>query len=90
MLEKIRAQLARLSAHDVGVEQDENFELQAGTLVRVSNGGAYWHLPPMALLEMLNSMPDGAGSSAIKERIGRDESIVWHGPSPDGSRDLNP
>lgn len=90
MLERIRTELARLAANDVGVKQDEHFEPQAGTLMRISIGGAYWHVPPMALLEMLNSIPDGAGSEAIKERMGRDESIIWHGPSPAGTRDPNP
>lgn len=90
MLEQIRAELVRLAADDVGVKQDEQFEPQAGTLIRLSIGGAYWHLPPMALVEILNSIPDGAGSLAIKERMGRDENLIWHGPSPAGSRDLNP
>lgn len=38
MLGKTRTELARLDAHNVGFEQDGNFEPQSGTLVRVSIG----------------------------------------------------
>jgi hypothetical protein len=87
MLTKIDLELRRLSAIDVRVEIDEDFEPETGRLVKVSHEGAFWHLLPGALEELLEELPDGAGGDAIKQAIEGKAHPVWHGPSPEGSRD---
>lgn len=87
MLEKIGAELQRLSATEVLVELDDEFEPDTGTLVKVSFDGTFWHLLPGALEELLTELPERAGAEAIKQAIEGKAQAVWHGPSPEGSRD---
>ncbi|MEX0819581.1 MAG: hypothetical protein WD070_08300 [Pirellulaceae bacterium] len=87
MLEKLEMELQRLSATEVQVELDDEFEPKAGTLVKVSFDGSFWHLLPGELDEILAELPDGAGREAIKQAIERNAQAVWHGPAPKGSRD---
>jgi hypothetical protein len=87
MLEKIGAELQRLSATEVWVELDDEFEPETGTLVKISYDGTFWHLLPGVLDEILAELPDGAGGEAIKQAIEGNAQAVWHGPSPEGSRD---
>lgn len=87
MLEKLKMELQRLSAPEVQVELDVEFEPKAGTLVKVTFDGSFWHLLPGELDEILAGLPDGAGGDAIKQAIEGNAQSVWHGPSPKGSRD---
>lgn len=43
MLESIRQELRRVGAEDMKVSMDEDFEPEAGPLLKVENGSAYWH-----------------------------------------------
>ena len=87
MLEDIQAELKRLSADEIEVSLDKEFEPEAGTLVRVASDDSYWHLLPEKFLELLKDLPDGAGAAQIKTAIEERANTVWHGPSPKGSRD---
>ena len=87
MLPEIRAQLARLSADDVVVSLDSEFEPRAGTLVKIELGEAYWHLLPEQFLQLLTELPPRAGSEAVRIAIEKHGTFVWHGPAPTGSRD---
>lgn len=87
MLTKIEVELRRLAASDVRIEIDGQFEPETGRLVKISYEGAYWHLLPGVIEELLAELPDGAGGEAIKQAIEGRVQAVWHGPSPDGSRD---
>lgn len=89
MLSQIRAELKRLSASDVAVSLDDEFEPRAGTLVKIELDEAYWHLLPNDLLELLDDLPDDAGSEAVRTAIEKKGPFVWHGPSPEGSRDTS-
>lgn len=81
-LTKVEAELKRLEATDVSVEFDEEFEPEAGTLVKVSYDGAVWRLLPGKLEELMAELPDGAGGDAIRQAIEAKAQSVWHGPSP--------
>jgi len=89
MLIETRNELLRLDARDVHIEFDDEFEPEAGTLVKVEYDGAFWHLLPGKFTELLNDLPDGAGGEAIKVAIETKAQTVWHGPSPH-SRDTSP
>ncbi|MEZ6097783.1 MAG: hypothetical protein R3E01_02310 [Pirellulaceae bacterium] len=84
---QLETELKRLDASDAFVELDEEFEPDAGKLVHLRIGGGYWHFLPGTLLPLLQNLPDKAGSEALNER---NASMVWHGPSPKGSRDTSP
>lgn len=90
MLDNIKEHLARIAAHDVVVTRNDEFEPDAGPLVKVELEGAYWHLAPTAFEQLLEAIPDGAGSEAVREAIEKKAPFVWHGPSPKGSRDTSP
>jgi len=90
MLDQTIRELTRLKATDVRVELDDRFEPAVGTLVKVAYQGAYWHLLPGALTELLVQLPDGAGGEAVKQAIEGKAQFVWHGPSPKGSRATSP
>jgi hypothetical protein len=86
-LKQLDAELTRLGAEDVLLAMDEDFEPDAGPLVKVEIEDAYWHLPPSDLLQLLRELPDKAGSDAIKQTIEQNAQAVWHGPAPEDSRD---
>ncbi len=88
-IQKTRKELSRLDASDVQIEFDDQFEPETGTLLKVQIGDAYWHLLPGNFFEILQPMPDGVGTEAIKEAIEEEANPVWHGPSPKGSRDTS-
>lgn len=90
MFEEIQHELARLRAKAVRVSMDAEFEPEAGELVKVELGSAYWHLLPSDFLQLIQQLPDGAGAKAIKKEIERKAPKVWHGPAPEGSRDASP
>jgi len=87
MLDEIRAELGRLAAKSVRVRMDTEFEPKAGPLVKVEIDSAYWHLPPQDFSKLLEELPDGVGSEAVKVAIEKKATSVWHGPAPHGSRD---
>ena len=89
MLTQIRAELTRLSADDVVVFLDSEFEPRAGTLVKIQLGEAYWHLLPEHFLQLLTELPSRAGSEAVRVAIEKHGTFVWHGPAPTGSRDTS-
>jgi hypothetical protein len=89
-LQEERDQLERLDAQDVQLALDDQFEPEAGILLRVEVGLAFWHLPPGEFHRLIRDLPDGAGSEAIKQTIEADAMHVWHGPSPPRSRDSTP
>ena len=82
MLSELRAELARLSVDDVEVSLDSEFEPRAGTFVKIELGEAYWHLLPEQFLQLLNDLPDGARSEAVRVAIEKHGTFVWHGPAP--------
>jgi len=86
MIDKVNAELARLGADDITAQLDSQFD-SVGTLVRVERDEAVWHLMPAEFLELLEQMPDGAGSDAVHQMIEKNAQFIWHGPSPPGTRD---
>mgnify|MGYP007073391473 CR=1 FL=1 len=90
MLQAIQTELGRLNATDTFVALDRTFEPEAGELVAVDIGEASWHMLPGVFLALLREMPDNAGSEAIQTAIEKDAILVWHDPSPKGSRDTSP
>jgi hypothetical protein len=86
-LSEIQHHLARLGAHDVNVRLTADFEPEAGTLVRVDYQGAYWHLLPTRLLELIAELPTGSGGESVRRVIAQQGHGIWHGPSPAESRD---
>jgi hypothetical protein len=90
IIEEVEAELQRLGASKAVVKIDEEFEPAAGRLVYFQMGIAYWHFLPGALLLLLRELPDNAGYDAIRQSIERNATVVWHGPSPKGSRDTSP
>jgi hypothetical protein len=89
-LDDIRAHLHRLEAFDVTATLDDEFEPQAGELVRVEMKDAYWRLLPRDFLALLEELPDGIGSEPIRMSIEQNATVVWHGPAPKDSRDESP
>jgi hypothetical protein len=87
MLEEIRRELARVSAREIHVSLDDNFEPEVGTLVRIERELSWWHLLPEQFLEMLRELPDGAGAEHVHRAIEGRATAVWHGPAPKDSRD---
>lgn len=87
MIDEIRSELRRLSAYSIRVSLDAEFEPEAGELVKIERGSAYWHLQPAEFFHLIDALPDGAGSDAVQIAIERDANQVWHGPAPLGSRD---
>jgi hypothetical protein len=88
-MEQLENELKRLGASDASVTLDEEFEPSAGSLVYLRVGTAYWHFLPGSLLPLLQRLPNNAGNEAIKQMIERNATMVWHGPSPKGSRDTS-
>jgi hypothetical protein len=88
-LDEIRNELKRVSARQVRVDFDDDFEPRAGRLLKVDYDGAYWHLLPENFLELLRALPDEAGPEAVKREVEKRGPFVWHGPSPPGSRDTS-
>jgi hypothetical protein len=89
MLKRINDELKRLDALDAEATLDENFEPNAGTLLKIQIEDSYWHLLPNTFLELLVKLPDGVGSEVIRQTIEAEASFVWHGPSPKDSRDTS-
>lgn len=87
MISEIKSELVRLNAKEVVVREDDDFEPEAGPLVEVEYEGAHWHLLPEEFLELLRSLPDGAGADAVHRVIEAEGHAVWHGPAPPESRD---
>jgi hypothetical protein len=89
MLDEIRIELQRLDANNVMVSIDVDFEPDVGELVKVQIQDAYWHLLPDRLLALLKELADDSGGEAIRTVIEQKGTLVWHGPSPKGSRDAS-
>ncbi|MCA9153861.1 MAG: hypothetical protein R3C99_21505 [Pirellulaceae bacterium] len=88
MIEQIRDELNRLDAGAVQVRLDREFEPKAGELVRIDIDDAYWHMLPADFHTLLQDLPNGAGEEQVHRAIESfDSQQVWHGHSPDGSRD---
>ena len=86
-ISQIRDELKRLSIDDGKATLDPEFEPEAGELVKLEIGSAYWHLLPQELLNLMEELPDGAGGEQLKRAIEQSAAHVWHGPAPEGSRD---
>lgn len=89
-LNEIKSELQRLSAADATVTLDDEFEPEAGKLIKLQLNDAYWHFLPKNLLELLKELPDAAGSEAIRTTVEAKAEFVWHGPAPKHSRDTSP
>jgi hypothetical protein len=87
MNNRIHQQLARLRATEIDVQRDSNFEPRAGTLLRIVFQGSEWRLLPGEFADLLGTLPDGAGSEAVKRVIEQRGHHVWRGPEPPRSRD---
>jgi hypothetical protein len=87
VLKQIENELRRIGAASIKTTLDRDFEPQAGELLKVELGPAYWHLQPQEFLQLLSEMPDKAGDEAVKTAIGKKATGVWPGPAPAGSRD---
>ena len=89
MLEQIQGELRRLGAKSLRASLDREFAPEAGELVKVVLGSAYWHLPPAEFLHLLSELPSGAGDEAVRAAIEKKGTHVWHGPAPRDSRDTS-
>lgn len=89
VLAEIRTQLSRLDAEEFHTELDHEFEPETGPLLAVAFDGADWHLFPADFLNLLSDLPDGVGPHEVKIAIEDRVAILWHGPSPPGSRDTS-
>ncbi|MEX2114641.1 MAG: hypothetical protein WD845_15715 [Pirellulales bacterium] len=87
MLDVIRSELERVAACEIRIRLDDEFEPQVGTLLRVELGSAYWHLLPEHFLDLLKDLEAQSGSETVRRAIEMHAVSVWHGPSPQGSRD---
>ena len=90
MLSEIRSELQRISADQVRVSLNDEFEPEAGTLVKIELGDAYWHMVPQQFLDIVQAIPDDSSSEDVRIAIEKHGPFVWHGPSPKGSRDTSP
>ena len=89
IVDQLERELQRLAAEEARVWLDYEFEPETGPLVRLQIGDPYWHFLTLDLIQLLESLPDGVGSDAIKQAIEHDVTTVWHGPAPQGSRDTS-
>jgi hypothetical protein len=87
VLNRIRRELARLSAEEMRVSLDADFVPEAGELVRIDYEKAYWHLLPQDFHAMLEKLPDAGGAERVRHAIESDSIQIWHGPSPKDSLD---
>ena len=87
VLERIREELRRIAAEEIEVMLDAEFEPETGELVRIEHEQAYWHLFPQDFEALLKDLPDGVGAERVRGAIEFDAIHVWHGPSPQDSRD---
>jgi hypothetical protein len=87
MLTDIRKELRRIGARDILVSMDDQFEPEVGTLLKVENGEAFWHLFAETFQQLLSDLPDNAGSGCVHEAIEREAQPVWHGPAPRDARE---
>ena len=86
-ISQIRDELKRLAIKNGRATLDPEFEPEAGELVKLEIGAAYWHLLPKELLNLMQDLPGGAGDEQLKRAIEQSAAHVWHGPAPEGSRD---
>ncbi len=89
ILDEFHFHLRRLAAEDATVALNDDFDPETGRLIRLQIGDAYWHFLTIDLLQLLEPLPDNAGSEAIKQTIEQSATTVWHGPAPSGSRDTS-
>jgi hypothetical protein len=89
LLTEIRQHLQRLGAEDVQVRLDAKFEPETGTLLKVEYDGADWHMLPQDFRNLIAELPDGVGAAAVHKAIESEVAHLWHGPSPEGSRDTS-
>lgn len=91
ILSQIRSELGRVGARNVSAELDDDFEPEAGTLVKITldDEAAYWHLLPGEFLDLLKDLPAKAGSEAVKTAIETKGTNIWRGPAPKSDRDVN-
>jgi hypothetical protein len=82
-------ELRRIEANQVRLSLDESFEPQAGVLLKVEIGSAYWHMLPEEFRALLQQIPDRAGLDEVHRAIERHTMHLWHGPAPKGSRDTS-
>ena len=86
-LDRIYQELRRIGAEDIRVSIDDDFDPSIGTLMKVQNGAAYWHLFPETMQHLLSELADDAGSGAVHQAIESKAQPLWHGPAPDGARE---
>ena len=82
MLSNIQKNLSRVGATNLKVSLDTVFEPDIGPLLKVENGSAYWHLLPITFQQILDELPDHAGSDAVHQAIETNALPVWHGTAP--------
>jgi len=87
MLNDIQAELKRISAHQVHVTLDDDFKPDAGTLVRIQRGDAYWHMSPEQFLAILQDLSPEAGDEGVQRAIETKGQQVWHGPATETTRE---
>ena len=69
MFDDIRNELARLNANDVQLETDERSPAADDAHVKITIGERSCCVQKAGFLNMLHSLPDGAGETAIEAAI---------------------
>ncbi len=69
MFDAIRTELARLNAHDVQLQSDERLNQVPDSLVKITIHNRSCSVVSSGFLEMLQSLPDGAGIAAIESAL---------------------
>jgi hypothetical protein len=69
MFDEIRAELVRLDAKDVQLQSDERLHRPKSSLIKLTIHSRSCSVVAAGLLEMLKSLPDRAGITAIEESL---------------------
>jgi membrane-associated protease RseP (regulator of RpoE activity) len=82
-------ELIAIDGERISTEAELNARLNSrvGTLLKVQNGSAYWHLFPETLQQLLSELTDDAGTAAVHRAIESKAQPVWHGPAPTEARE---
>jgi hypothetical protein len=74
MFDEIRAELARLNAADVQLEADSRKDPNQVELVKITIGERSCTVQISGLINMLRSLPDGAGENAVETALEQEAS----------------
>jgi hypothetical protein len=69
MFDEIRAELVRLDAKDVQLQSDERLHRPKSSLIKLTIGNRSCSVVAAGLLQMLRTLPDKAGVSAIEKAL---------------------